>query len=87
MIRYQRFISIMVILMSNQQINSTIGRFSPMQNNTIFRQGDKQLPEIKKGLQIILQALRSVWQGYLDSNQEMTASEAVALPFGDTPIK
>ena len=29
----------------------------------------------------------SCWLGYLDSNQEMTASEAVALPFGDTPIK
>ena len=30
---------------------------------------------------------RIYWQGYLDSNQEMTASEAVALPFGDTPKK
>ena len=24
--------------------------------------------------------------GYLDSNQEMTESESVALPFGDSPI-
>jgi hypothetical protein len=24
--------------------------------------------------------------GYLDSNQEMTESESVALPFGDSPM-
>ena len=26
------------------------------------------------------------WQGWLDSNQRLTASKAVALPLGDTPV-
>ena len=34
---------------------------------------------------LLAKKLANDWQGYLDSNQEMTASEAVALPFGDTP--
>ena len=35
----------------------------------------------------LTQALIVIWLGYLDSNQEMTESESVALPFGYTPIE
>ncbi len=33
-----------------------------------------------------LKLLSSFSQGYQDSNLEMTESESVALPFGDSPI-
>ena len=46
-----------------------------------------KIPQIhEKNGHLLNEDTRSLQQGYKDSNLELTESESVALPFGDSPL-